>query len=129
MKHRHLGRGPEQWAQIAMDYTRENLPAEFARIADPEKFFSDAGWEIAGQVAEVLHQLVGDPKLGESLQDYEIRSSHSLKQAEEIVLADHYLLAATPEIDPEPDTTNDPALEEYYQDLDQVNTAIANLYK
>jgi hypothetical protein len=77
----------------------------------------------------VLHQLVGDPEPGESLEDYQRRNSRSLRQAEEIVLADHYLLTATPEIDGEPDTTDDPALEDYYRDLDEVNTAIANLYR
>jgi hypothetical protein len=129
MKRRHLGRGPEQWAQIAMDYTRENLPEEFAKIEDPEKFFADAGWEIVGQVAEVLHQLVGDPLPGESLTDYERRCSHSQMQAEEIVLADHYLLTGGGEKDDEPDTTDDPELEDYYRDLAEVNTAIGNLYR
>lgn len=131
MKHRRQGRGPEQFAQIAMDYMQENLPEEFAKIEDPEKFFADAGWEIAGQIGEVLHQLVGEPRPGESLTDYERRCSHSEKQAEEIVLADHYLLTAgwAETNDDGPDTTNDPELEDYYRDLAEVNTAITNLYK
>ncbi|MGH9210928.1 MAG: hypothetical protein ACRD2C_09625, partial [Acidimicrobiales bacterium] len=84
---------------------------------------------IAGQVAEVLHQIVGDPQAGESLEAYQRRSSRSLRQAEEIVLADHYLLTAEPETDEGPDTTDDPELEHYYRDLAEVNEAIANLYR
>lgn len=118
-----------RYGQMAMEYTQDNAPEEFAKIEDPERFFTEAGGEIAEEVAEALRQLVGEPQPGESLEEYRRRSSRSLRQAEEIVLADHYLLTAKPETDDEPDTTNDPVLAGYYRDLAGVNEAIASLYR
>jgi hypothetical protein len=117
------------YGQIAMEYTQDNAPEHFAKIEDPETYFTEAGEEIAEQIAEALRQIVGEPAPGESLEDYRRRSSRSLRQAEEIVLADHYRLTAPPETDDEPDTTGDPALAAYYRDLAEVNETIANLYR
>jgi hypothetical protein len=124
-----------RYGRIAMDFTRENHPERFAEIEDPEEFFTEAGWEIAGAVDEVLAQLVGEPQAGESLEEYQRRSSRSLSQAEEIVLADHYLLTAPPMSGAgegeqgEPDSAGDPELEAYYGDLGEVNRAIADLHR
>lgn len=116
------------YGQIAMEYTQDNAPEHFAEIEDPETYFTEAGEEIAEEIAEALAQLVGEPAAGESLEDYRRRSSRSLRQAEEIVLADHYLLTSAVK-DDEPDTSGDPALAAYYRDLAEVNETIANLYR
>jgi hypothetical protein len=118
-----------RYGRMAMEFTRENAPEELAQIEDPETFFDQAGEEIAARVAEVLGQIVGEPEQGESLEAYKARSSRSVSQAEEIVFSDHYLLTAPPDQERGPDTAGDPELATYYQNLDEANEVIANLYR
>ena len=117
-----------RYGQMALEYTQDNAPEDFAKIEDPETFFTEAGEQIAEAVAEALRQLVGEPAPGESLVDYRRRSSLSLRQAEEIVLADHYLLTGSA-TETGLEGTNDPELESYYRDLAEVNETITSLYR
>lgn len=117
-----------RYGRMALDYNREYLPKAFAQIEDPEVFFAAAGEEIEAAIGEMSGQLLGERRPGESLEEYRLRSSRSARTAEELVLADHYLLTAEAE-QADPDTTDDPELADYYRDLAEVNAAIAKLYE
>jgi hypothetical protein len=118
-----------RYGRMALEYNRTHLPQAFGEIADPERFFTEAGEEIEAAIGEVRDQILGARRPGESLDEYQLRSSHSLKAAEELVLADHYLLVAVPEANEDPEPEDDPELAAYYRDLAEVNEAIAKLYE
>jgi hypothetical protein len=87
-----------------MKHTRGSArcPGEVQR-----RFGSEAGEEIEVAIGEVHAQILGDRRPEETQEEYQLRSSNSLRTAEELVLADHYLLVAQPEIE-DPDPTGDP---------------------
>ena len=83
------------YGQMAMDFAQEHRPVAFAQLEDPVEFFSRAGEEIAALVREVADQLaVSRPADGRA----QLR-----RMAEELVLADHWLLV------PEEADQDDPA--------------------
>jgi hypothetical protein len=108
-----------RYGRMAQDYTRENLPKAFAEIEDPERFFTEAGEEIEVAIGEVHAQILGDRRPEETKEEYQLRSSHSLRMAEELVLADHYLLVAEPETE-DPDPTDDPEQAAYNEAIEAV---------
>ena len=119
-----------RYGRMAMEHTQEAQPRAFAAIEDPERFFTEAGWEIAQQVEETLHRLVGEPRAGESLTEYQARSSRSLTTAEEIVFTDHHLLASPPETQVEEEAPEDDrVLTTYHRNLASVDEAITKLYE
>jgi hypothetical protein len=115
-----------RYGRMAQDYTRENLPKAFAEIEDPERFFTEAGEEIEVAIGEVHAQILGDRRPEETKEEYQLRSSHSLRTAEELVLADHYLLVAEPETE---DPTDDPEQAAYNEALAEFNEAIEAVLK
>jgi hypothetical protein len=117
-----------RYGRMARDYTRENLPKAFAEIEDPERFFTEAGEEIAAAIGEVHAQILGDRRPGETQEEYQLRSSHSRRTAEELVLADHYLLVAEPEAEDQ-DVTDDPEQAAYNEALAEFNEAIEAVLK
>lgn len=114
-----------QYGRMALDYTSHSRPTAFAQIEDPERFFTEVGEEIERAIVGVRDQILGDPRPGESPEEYRRRSYQAWGTAEELVLADHWLLVAEPEIGEDgPDTTDDPELEDYYRTLAIVNEPI-----
>jgi hypothetical protein len=73
-----------RYGRMAQNYTRENLPKAFAEIEDPERFFTKAGEEIEVAIGEVHAQILGDRRPEETQEEYQLRSSHSQRTAEEL---------------------------------------------
>jgi hypothetical protein len=117
-----------RYGRMAQDYTRENLPKAFAEIEDPERFFTNAGEEIEVAIGEVHAQILGDRRPEETQEEYQLRSSHSRRTAEELVLADHYLLVTEPEAEDQ-DVTDDPEQATYNEALAEFNEAIEAVLK
>lgn len=118
-----------RYGQMALDYQRTNLPAEFRTIRDPERFFTVAGEEIAASIGAMRHQILGARWPGETAEEFSRRSSQASASAEELVLADHHLLTASPESETDDPTPDDPNLAAYRRDLAAANDAIQLLYE
>lgn len=116
-----------RYGRMSLQYHRRYLPQGFAEIRDPERFFAAAGEEIEAEIGALRDEILGRQRPEESLEDYRLRSYQALRTAEELVLADHHLLTAQPEVGEEVDTTDDPDLAAYYRDLAEVNEAITKL--
>jgi hypothetical protein len=118
-----------RYGQMALDYQRENLPAEFVTIPDSERFFTTAGEEIAASVGAVRDQILGLRQAGESAEEFRHRSSQASATAEELVLADHHLLTGESRSETEEPAADDPELAAYQRDLAEANEAILRLYE
>jgi hypothetical protein len=116
-----------RYGRMALEYNRENLPRAFAAIEDPERFFTEAGKEIEAAITEARDQLLGERRPGETLEEYRLRSSRSARVAEELVLADHYLLAAEPETEDREEPAGDPAYDQAKADYQEAIEAILKL--
>jgi hypothetical protein len=119
-----------QYGRMALEFSQQYRPKAFAQLEDPERFFTEAGQEIAAEIAQTCDQLLGSQQDDETPQSYRRRSSQAWRTAEELVLADHWLLSAETESqDQEVDTSDDPELAAYYRDLAAVNETITRLYE
>lgn len=116
-----------RYGRMTLEYYRHNLPTALAAVPDPDRFFTAAGEQIAASITEVSEQVAGQQRRGETAETYRRRSSQASAMAEELVLADHHLLTAPPEL--EETVSDDPELAAYYRDLDEVNAAIIRLYE
>jgi hypothetical protein len=118
-----------RYGQMALDYQRENLPAEFSTIPDPERFFTAVGEEIAVSVGAARDQILDHRRVGESAEEFRRRSSQASATAEELVLADHHLLTGESGSETEEPAVDDPELAAYQRDLAEANEAILRLYE
>jgi hypothetical protein len=117
-----------RYGAMALEFSRQYRPTALAEIEDPERFFTAAGEQIANEIAQVRDQILGPARPDENAEQHP-RQSQAWRTAEELVLADHWLLVPEPETDDEgPDTTDDPELAAYYRDLDLINETIIQLY-
>lgn len=114
------------YAQMLMDFSRQNRPRALAQISDPAAFFQDAARAIEAEVDALVQEMVGPRRPDESADAFQIRSSQASATARELVLSDHWLLQ--PEPTPEEDLTNDedPTVAEYHRDLAAISTTITN---
>jgi hypothetical protein len=78
------------------------LPQRYARISDPDSYFSTLGQETARQIDELAADLAGDDHPGEGYLAKAGRLTAARSQAEEIILPQQVLLT------PEPDASEDP---------------------
>jgi hypothetical protein len=81
-----------RYGRMALEHNRRFHPQEFEQIPDPEAFFAGAGKQIEADVARVRDQILGARQSNENIEHYRQRSYQALRTAEELVLADHYLL-------------------------------------
>jgi hypothetical protein len=116
-----------RYGRMALEYNREHLRRAFAEIEDPERFFTEAGEEIEAAIAEVHAQLLGERRPGETVEEYRLRSSRSKTMAEELVLADHYLLVPEPETQDREYPADVSAYEEAKADYQEAIEAIHRL--
>src|SRR6266487_1151892 len=86
--------------------TRDNwaqwLPARYAAIENPDRFFTDLGSQVAGRIDRLALRLAGDDQPGEGYLGKAGRLGQARHQAEEIVLADLILLEPEPGADEDP---------------------------
>jgi hypothetical protein len=94
----HYGRTAQRhWARW--------LPGRYARISDPDSFFSALGQEAARRIEDLAAELAGSNPAAENYLARAGRLTAARLQAEEIVLPELILLPPEPEAgeDPEPD--------------------------
>jgi hypothetical protein len=111
-----------RYAQIALDQHRRHRSLEHSLIDDPVRFFTEIGEQIQVEVTNLRDQILGQPRPGESIEDYRLRSYQALATAEELVLADHWLFQ--PETEAQEAAEDDPILDRYYRDLAAINEAL-----
>lgn len=111
------------YARLALDHNRRHRPDAYARIPNPDRFFTTAGEDIQAQVTALRDELLGDQRPDETIDDYRRRSYQALRTAEELVLADHPLFQ--PEtIEELEELSDDPDLERHLRHLAEINQAI-----
>lgn len=107
-----------RYGQMVYDHHRQFRPAEFAQIENATAFFTEVGEEIQAAVTDLRDQILVGQRPWEDLEDYRRRSSQALREAEEVILADHHLLQPMTDTDDEDLTTvDDPAVASYYRAL------------
>jgi hypothetical protein len=83
------------------------LPGRYARIEDPDSFFSELGTRTAARIDSLALNLAGDDRPGEGYLGKAGRLGQARRQAEEIVLNELILLEPEPgtgdQEDPETD--------------------------
>jgi hypothetical protein len=72
------------------------LPARYAAIEDPERFFTDLGNEASERIRALADELAGDDRPGEGYLGKAGRLGQARHQAEEIVLPELILLEPEP---------------------------------
>ncbi len=102
-----------RYGLMARDHWAQWLPARYAAIENPDRFFTDLGSQVAGRIDRLALRLAGDDQPGEGYLGKAGRLGQARHQAEEIVLTEMVLLPPEPGADePEDgqdnrDTTND----------------------
>ena len=77
-----------EYGQFAMRTWRMLVPAVYAEIADPERFFRELGEQAANQVVDLTRQLQGPDLPNETYFQKVGRINAAKMQAEEIVRAE-----------------------------------------
>lgn len=112
-----------RYGQLALDHSRTHRPVAYSQIPHPNRFFTEAGEQIATQVTRLRDEILGPARPSESPEDYRRRSCQALATAEELTLADHHLFQVEPTETVE-DWEDDPDLGRRYESLAMINEAI-----
>jgi hypothetical protein len=107
-----------KYGEMVMTFNRQHRPEAFAELSKPDEFFSAVGEQIAAEVRTLATELQSSPSRTPMTMDQARRA------AEEIVLADHWLLIAEPEAEEDLARDGDPAVAQRYRDLAEINAAI-----
>ena len=94
------------YGKFAQEAWRTTAPAEYALIPDPAQWFEQLGEEAAQRVGELMMELAGPDRKGETYLEKVGRLNASKMQAEEIVRAE--MLTPDPSVQEEPDEDEDP---------------------
>ena len=86
---------PNRYGRLARDHMERYLPSRYAQIDDPDRYFSDLGGEILGQIEEIEPTLAGEAPAGEQWLNKVGRMNMARLMAEEMVFAEMVFL--TPE--------------------------------
>lgn len=89
------------YGKFAQEAWRTTAPAEYALIPDPVQWFEALGEEAAQRVGELMMELAGPDRKGESYLEKVGRLNASKMQAEEIVRAE--MLTPDPSVQEEPE--------------------------
>ena len=89
------------YGKFAQEAWRTTAPAEYALIPDPVQWFEALGEEAAQRVGELMMELAGPDRKGESYLEKVGRLNASKMQAEEIVRAE--MLTPDPSVQQEPE--------------------------
>jgi hypothetical protein len=85
-----------RYGLMAQQHWARWLPTRYARIEDPDNFFSELGMLTAERIDSLALELAGDDQPGEGYLGKAGRLGQARHQAEEIVLADLILLEPEP---------------------------------
>jgi len=85
-----------RYGMQAREHWRQFLPSRFARISDPDSFFSTLGQQVATEIDELVDQLQDVPPEDETYLERVGRLEQARRAAEERVLAERVLLPAEP---------------------------------
>jgi hypothetical protein len=107
-----------KYGEMAMTFSRRHRPLAFAELAQPDEFFTAMGEEIAAEVRTLTSELQHRSS-GTAMTEDQARLA-----AEEIVLADHWLLIPEPEAEDDLTQDDDPAVAQHYRDLAEINASI-----
>lgn len=83
------------YGQQAMKHWERHRPEAFAELDDPARFFTEAGEEIATQIANLIPNLAGPDLPGESTLDKLGRLNSARARATEIALEESGLFSET----------------------------------
>jgi hypothetical protein len=97
-----------RYGVMARSHWARWLPRRYARISDPDSFFSTLGQETARQIDELAAELAGEDQPGEGFLEKAGRLAAARSQAEEIILPQQVLLPPESETSEDPEE-NDPA--------------------
>ena len=89
------------YGKFAQEAWKTTAPAEYALIPDPDQWFESLGEEAAQRVGELMMELAGPDRKGESYLEKVGRLNASKMQAEEIVRAE--MLTPDPSVQEEPE--------------------------
>jgi hypothetical protein len=120
-----------RYGQVVLDFNRRHRPRAFAEVADPESFFSRAGETIEADVVRLRDEILGPQRPDEGPEEYRLRSYQALRTAEELVLADHWLMVPEQDADQNQDRTrdSDPELAGYYRDLAEIDQTLSEAHR
>jgi hypothetical protein len=92
----------------AQHHWRQWLPGRYARIQDPETFFTSLGLQAASRIETMMLELAGDDPPAETFQEKMSRIGRARQTAEEIVQAE--MIRPDPSTDtPLPESDSPPA--------------------
>jgi hypothetical protein len=97
-----------RYGLMAQQHWARWLPARYARIEDPDSFFSELGMLTAERIDSLALELAGDDRPAEGYLGKAGRLGQARHQAEEIVLADLILLEPEPGTDEAPSAPASP---------------------
>lgn len=106
-----------RYGQMVFGHHRQFRSDEHNQIENPTEFFTEVGEEIQAAVTELRDQILAGQRPWEDMEDYRRRSFQALREAEEVVLADHHLLQPVTDEDEDLTTVDDPAVASYYRAL------------
>ena len=89
------------YGKFAQEAWKTTAPAEYALIPDPVQWFEALGEEAAQRVGELMMELAGPDRKGETYLEKVGRLNASKMQAEEIVRAE--MLTPDPSVQEEPE--------------------------
>ena len=89
------------YGKFAQEAWKTTAPAEYALIPDPDQWFESLGEEAAQRVGELMMELAGPDRKGETYLEKVGRLNASKMQAEEIVRAE--MLTPDPSVQQEPE--------------------------
>ncbi|MFI7744108.1 TnpV protein [Kocuria rhizosphaericola] len=89
------------YGKFAQEAWKRTAPAEYALIPDPDRWFEALGEEAAQRVGELMMELAGPDRQGETYLEKVGRLNASKMQAEEIVRAE--MLTPDPSVQQEPE--------------------------
>lgn len=113
-----------KYGRMMLEHNRRFRPAAWAEIADPATFFAEAGDEAEAAIVALRDEILAKEPREDDLESVRLRSYQALRTAEEMILADHLLLAS-PEDEDESDLEVDEELAAYYRRLADIDQAMS----
>ncbi|HEY8547590.1 MAG TPA: hypothetical protein VIL36_21155 [Acidimicrobiales bacterium] len=110
-----------KYGRMMLDHCRRFRPDVLEEIADAATFFAEAGEETEAAIVLLRDEILAQEPQDPDPEQYRVRSYQALRTAEEVVLADHPLLAAS-EDEAEPEV--DPEMAAYYRRLAEIDDAV-----
>lgn len=88
----------------AQDYWREQLPNQYARIEDPETFFTDLGNQVSAEIEDLYLEYAEQEVPEESAEEKQARLTQALDRATEEIYAELVTPSPASQGEPDPET-------------------------